>query len=90
MKSAKSIIKTEVIYDDEMKNKYIVRKEWDKNKRKAFILMKSAGLTDEIVQDQTTMYVMNNLTKLGYGSVVIMNLFPSLESKDTNEPATKI
>ena len=51
--------------------------------------MKSAGLTDEIVQDQTTMYVMNNLAKLGYGSVVIMNLFPSLESKDTNESATE-
>ncbi|XKO55435.1 DUF1643 domain-containing protein [Lysinibacillus fusiformis] len=89
MKTLKSIIKTEVIYDDEMKNKYVVKKEWDKSKRKALILMKSAGLTDEIVQDQTTMYVMNNLTKLGYGSVVIMNLFPSLEGKNTNGSATE-
>lgn len=89
MKILKSILKTEVIYDDEMKNKYVVKKEWDKNKRKAFILMKSAGLTDEIVQDQTTMYVMNNLTKLGYGSVVIMNIFPSLEGKDTNGSSTE-
>lgn len=89
MKIIKSILKTEVTYDDEMKNKYVVKKEWDKNKRKALILMKNAGLTDEIVQDQTTMYVMNNLTKLGYGSVVIMNLFPSLEGKDTNGSATE-
>ncbi|HBT73214.1 MAG TPA: hypothetical protein DEB37_13480 [Lysinibacillus sp.] len=89
MKTLKSILKTEVIYDDEMKNKYVVKKEWDKSKRKALILMKSAGLTDEIVQDQTTMYVMNNLTKLGYGSVVIMNLFPSLEGKETNGAATE-
>lgn len=66
MRTTKSMIKTEVTYDDEMKNKYVVKKEWDKSKRKALILMKSAGLTDEIVQDQTTMYVMNNLTKLGY------------------------
>lgn len=89
MKTLKNILKTEVTYDDEMKNKYVVKKEWDKNKRKALILMKSAGLTDEIVQDQTTMYVMNNLAKLGYGSVVIMNLFPSLEGKDTNGSATE-
>lgn len=51
MKIVKSLIKTEVTYDDEMKNKYVVRKEWDKSKRKALVLMKKAGLADEIVQD---------------------------------------
>ncbi|MFB2516214.1 DUF1643 domain-containing protein [Lysinibacillus sp. OTC-L20] len=89
MKTLKSIIKTEVTYDDEMKNKYIVKKEWDKAKRKALILMKNAGQTDDVVQDQTTMYVLNNLAKLDYGSVIIMNLFPSIEGKDTNESATE-
>lgn len=80
-------MRTEVTYDEEMKNKYVVKKEWDKNKRKALILMKSAGLANEVVQDQTTMYVMNNFAKLDYGSVIMMNLFPSLEDKDTNESA---
>ena len=89
MKIIKSIIKTEVIYDEKMKNKYVVRKEWDKSKRKAIVLMKNAGLADGIVQDQSTMYVMNNLSKLGYGSVIIMNLLPSLEGKNTNESATE-
>lgn len=89
MRTTKSMIKTEVTYDEEMKNKYVVKKEWDKSKRKALILMKNAGLADEIVQDQTTMYVMNNLSKLGYGSVVIMNLFTSLEGNDKNESATE-
>jgi len=89
LKVVKNIIKTEVIYDGEMKNKYVVKKEWDKNKRKALVLMKNAGLSDEVVQDQTTMYVINNLAQLGYGSVVIMNLFPSLVSEDTNESATE-
>lgn len=89
MKLSKNVMKTEVTYDDEMKNKYIVKKEWDKAKKKAFILMKNAGQTDEVVQDQTTMYVLNNLAKLDYGSVTIMNLFPSIEGKDTNESATE-
>lgn len=34
MKTTKSMIKTEVIYDDQMKNKYLIRKEWDKSKKK--------------------------------------------------------
>lgn len=68
---------------------FVVKKEWDKNKRKALVLMKNAGLADEIMQDQTTMYVVNNLTKLEYGSFVIMNLFPSLVNEDTNESATE-
>lgn len=67
MKIIKSILKTEITYDDEMKNKYIVKKEWDKAKRKALILMKNAGQTDEVIQDQTTMYVLNNLAKLDFG-----------------------
>jgi len=89
MKIIKGILKTEVMYDDEMKNKYLVKKEWDKNKKKALVLMKNTGQADEIVQDQTTMYVINNLAKLDYGSVNIMNLFPSLEGEDTNESATE-
>lgn len=51
--------------------------------------MKNVGQTDEVVQDQTIMYVMNNLAKLDYGSAVIMNLFPSLKDKKTNESATE-
>lgn len=87
MKTTKSMIKTEVIYDDEMKNKYLVRKEWDKSKKKALVIMKNAGQADEIVQDQTTMYVINNLSKLDYGVVDIVNLFPSIEGDETKESA---
>lgn len=85
MRTTKSMIKTEVTYDDEMKNKYLIRKEWDKNKKKALVIMKNAGQADEIVQDQTTMYVINNLSKLEYGVVDIVNLFPSIEGDETKE-----
>lgn len=52
---------------------------------KALVIMKNAGQADEIVQDQTTMYVINNLSKLDYGVVEIVNLFPSIEKGDTKE-----
>nr|WP_275060904.1 DUF1643 domain-containing protein [Cytobacillus firmus] len=68
-----------------MKNKYLIRKEWDKNKKKALVIMKNAGQADEILQDQTTMYVINNLSKLEYGVVEIVNLFPSIEGEETKE-----
>jgi hypothetical protein len=83
--TTKSTIKTEVIFDDKMKNKFLIRKEWDKNKKKALVIMKNAGNADEIIQDQTTMYVINNLSKLEYGVVEIVNIFPSIERDVTKE-----
>lgn len=85
MKITKSTIKTEVTYDEEMKNKYLIRKEWDKNRKKALVIMKNAGQADEIVQDQTTMYVINNLSKLDYGVVEIANLFSTIEGVEMKE-----
>lgn len=85
MRTTKSTVKTEVTYDDEMKNKYLIRKEWDKNKKKALVIMKNAGQANEIVQDQTTMYVINNLSKLDYGVVEIANLFSTIEGTETKE-----
>lgn len=89
MKILKSTLKTEVVFDDALANKYIVKKEWDKSKKSALVIMKSAGDTNEIVQDHTTMYVINNLAKLDYGSAVIMNLFPTIEGANTNESAVE-
>ena len=88
VKTTKSTIKTEVIYDDDKNNKYLIRKEWDKNKKKALIIMKNAGQADEVVQDHTTMFVINNLTRLGYGVVDIVNLFPTIEGKENKESVT--
>ncbi|WP_130055572.1 DUF1643 domain-containing protein [Bacillus thuringiensis] len=85
MRATKSMMKTEVTYDDGMKNKYLIRKEWDKNKKKALVIMKNAGHADEIMQDQTTMYVINNLSKLDYGVVEIANLFSTIEGAETKE-----
>ena len=32
-------LRTEVVYSDDMNHRYIIRKEWDKNKPKATIIM---------------------------------------------------
>ncbi|WP_430886153.1 DUF1643 domain-containing protein [Fusibacter sp. JL216-2] len=57
---------------------FLVKKEWDKKQKKALIIMKNTGITDDVIQDQTTMYVINNLSSLGYGTVTIANLDPNM------------
>lgn len=85
MKIVKSEIITEVIYDDDMNNKFLIKKEWNSEEKKALIIMKKAGQANEILLDQTTMYVANNLFTLGYGSVAIVNLFSTIKGRETKE-----
>ncbi|QEK63378.1 DUF1643 domain-containing protein [Bacillus altitudinis] len=88
MKLIKNMIRTEVIYDDDLNNKFLIKKEWNQYEKKAVVIMKKAGRANAILLDHTTMYVMNNLFKLGYGSVNIVNLFPTIKGKETKESIT--
>ncbi|MCE5286074.1 MAG: DUF1643 domain-containing protein [Pelosinus sp.] len=75
----KNAIKTEAVFSDDKKNRYVLKKEWDKNKKKAMVLMVNPSYADGMLIDPTTMYVMNNLSKLDFGSVDIVNIFSSLD-----------
>lgn len=77
----KSMIKTEAIFSEDRKNRYLLRKEWDKNKKKAMVLMVNPSYADGMLIDPTTMYVMNNLAKLDFGSVDIVNIFSTLDGR---------
>ena len=41
-------LRTEVVYSDDMKHRYIIRKEWDKNKPKATIIMINPSSANEV------------------------------------------
>lgn len=77
----KSVIKTEAVFSDDRQYRYQLRKEWDKNKKKAMVIMVSPSYADAILQDQTTMYVVNNLYRLDFGGVDIVNIFPAFDGK---------
>nr|WP_234935775.1 MULTISPECIES: DUF1643 domain-containing protein [Bacillus] len=68
-----------------MKNKFLIRKEWNLDEKRALVIMKRVGQADEIVLDNTTMYVMNNISNLGYGAVEIVNVFSTIKGKETKE-----
>ncbi len=74
----KSVVKTEAIFSADKQYRYLLRKEWDKNKKKVMVIMINPSTAAEVFIDHTTMYVINNLFKLDFGAVDIVNLFPNV------------
>lgn len=81
MVTDKSVVKTEAVFSDDRKYRYLLRKEWDKNKKKAMVLMVSPSYADGMLVDPTTMYVLNNLYRMDFGSAEIVNLFSAVDGR---------
>jgi len=77
----KSVIRTEVIFSECRNHRILLRKEWNKTKKKAMVIMINPSSADEVLIDHTTMYVVNNLSKIGFGSVDIVNIFSKVDTK---------
>ncbi len=75
----KNMIKTEVVFSKDKEHRYLLRKEWDKTKSKAMVIMINPSIATEVLIDHTTMYVMNNLSKLNFGAVDIVNIFSNVD-----------
>jgi hypothetical protein len=81
MHTEKAVMKTEAIFSDDRKHRYLLRKEWDAKKPKATVIMTNPSTADMLTMDYTTMYILNNLTKLDFGSVDIVNMVSQTTTK---------
>ncbi len=90
MMTDKCVVKTEVVFSDDRRHRYLLKKEWDKSKKKAMVLMVNPSYADGMLLDPTTMYVMNNLYRMDFGTAEIVNLFSAIDGrksmKDEIEP----
>ncbi|MDR7871324.1 MAG: DUF1643 domain-containing protein [Tissierellaceae bacterium] len=77
----KSTMKTEVIFSEDKEHRYLLRKEWDKKKKKAMIIMKNPSDGEELIQDIASLLVVNNLVRLDFGSVDILNLYSKVNTR---------
>ena len=78
----KDTIKCESIFNDERTHRYLCKRVWDKTKPLVAVLMLNPCHADNIVNDTTTTYVINNVASLEkYGGVVIVNLYSKLTVK---------
>ena len=74
MLTEKVMLKTETVFSDDRLNRYLLRKEWDTKKPRATIIMTNPSVADLMTMDYTTLYILNNISKLDFGAVDIVNL----------------
>jgi hypothetical protein len=65
-------------FSDDGKKRYLLKKIWDEKKPTMAIIMLVPSEAAGIELDSTTLLVLNNASRLGYGSVSIVNLFSTL------------
>ena len=78
MKNVTTILTTDAIFSDDASKRYRLTKTWDPKKPRLAIIMMSPSEASGIALDTTTMLVLNNTTRMGYGGVTIVNLFATL------------
>ncbi len=81
MKEETKVIKSKALFSDDGQHRFLLCKEWDKNKKSAMIIMINPNTADTLNYDLTTMLVINNLNKLGFGTVNIVNLYSRIMEK---------
>ena len=77
MLTEKNILKSDLSYSDDKSKRYLLHLEWDKTKKKACLVMLTAGQSNGIFFDRSTSNALSNLVESDYGSVDILNLFAS-------------
>ncbi|CBH22642.1 conserved protein of unknown function [Acetoanaerobium sticklandii] len=80
MKLEKATIKTEACFSDNKQHRFYMKKVWDSKKSSALVLMLSAGSCNGLTMDYSSLFTVNNLVRLDYGSVEIMNLFTEINT----------
>ena len=83
MKTETTTVKSKAMFSDDRTHRLLLRKEWDKTKPTAMIVMINPNSADTLNCDLTTMLVINNLNNLGYGAVNIVNLYSIITPKLT-------
>ena len=74
-------IRSKAIFSDDKEHRLLLRKEWDNEKPTAMVIMINPNTADTVNFDMTTMLVLNNVSKLGFGSVNIVNLYSRIMEK---------
>lgn len=78
MKTITTTLTTTAQFSTDSKKRYLLTKTWDEKKPRLAIIMLAPSEASGIELDNTTMLVLNNASRLGYGSVSIVNLFSTI------------
>ena len=81
MLTEKAILKTETVFSEDRRHRYLLRKEWDTKKPRATIVMTNPSSADLMTMDYTTLYIINNVVRLDFGSVDIVNMVSKITTR---------
>lgn len=85
MKTIETTLTTTVLSSDDGAKRYLLSKTWDSKKPRLAIVMLVPSKASGIALDTTTQLVLNNCSRLGYGSVDILNLFATVDDFDLKQ-----
>lgn len=74
----KAKIEIEILQSKDKKNRYILKKVWDRKLPKVTVLTLYPSNNDLITNDLTTTLITNNVYKMGYGGFFNVNLFSKI------------
>ena len=78
MKNLMTVLTTEAVFSDDGLKRYILKKTRDESKPKVAVIMLAPSEASTVSLDNSSMLVLNNSYRLGYGGVTILNLFATL------------
>ena len=78
MKNIATTLATVAQFSDDGTKRYLLRKIWNEKLPSLTIIMLAPSEASGIVLDTTTQLCLNNASRLGYGSITIVNLFATL------------
>ena len=84
MKTIQTKLETAALFSDDGTRRYLLKKFWDGKKQSMTIIMLAPAEASGIALDSTTLLVLNNAARLGYGSVGFVNLFSLLNDTALN------
>ena len=85
METITTTLTTEAIFNDSHTKRYLLRKVWDENLPKLTIIMLAPAEASGVTLDTTTQLCLNNASRLGYGSIAIVNLFATINDFDLKQ-----
>lgn len=89
MRNIVTTLTTEAVFSDSGLKRYLLNKTWDNTKPKMTVIMIAPSEASGIELDTTTQLVLNNASRLGYGSVAIVNLFAALNDFNLRQAEDK-
>jgi len=79
MKIEKSTIKSEAVFSDDHKFRYLLHREWIRERRHAMVLSISPSSQVGATTDLTTMLITTNVNKADYGGFSLVNLISAVD-----------